>query len=65
MSENINWPPGEFTIQAAVACNPKLPPAEVRKKLSAAMAAKKIVQTRKGNGKVQGAFQVAKTVVGN
>ena len=29
MSENINWPPGEFTIQAAVACNPKLPQAEV------------------------------------
>lgn len=65
MSENINWPAGEFTIQAAVACNPKLPQAELRKKLSAAIAAKKIIQTKKGNGKVQGAFQVVKTLAGN
>jgi hypothetical protein len=61
MNETIQWPSGEFTIQAAVALNPALPPAAVRKKLSAAMAAKTIVQTRKGDGKIQGAFQVVKT----
>jgi hypothetical protein len=44
-----------------VALNPKLPEAAVRKQLAAALAAKTIVQTRKGDRKVQGAFQVVKT----
>ncbi len=57
MNETIQWPSGEFTIQAAVALNPALTEAVVRKQLSSALAAKTIVQTRKGDGKIQGAFQ--------
>lgn len=57
-SETIQWPAGEFTIQEAVDLNPALPEAAVRKKLSAALAAKAIVQTQKGDGKVKGRFQV-------
>jgi hypothetical protein len=60
MTETINWPSGEFTIQTLVALNPAFPQALVRKKLSAAITAKSIVQTRKGDGKIQGAFQVVK-----
>ncbi len=60
MEPTIQWPPGEFTLPAAVALNPALPQAVVRKKLSAALAAKSIVQTRKGDGKIQGAFQAVK-----
>jgi len=60
MSEPINWPNGEFTLQTLVALNPAFPQAAVRKKLSAAIAAKTIIQTQKGDGKVQGAFKVVK-----
>ena len=61
MEQTIHWPDGEFTLDAAVALNPALPQAVVRKKLSDAMAAKKIIQTRKGNGKIKGAFQRVKS----
>jgi hypothetical protein len=64
MDNTILWPHGEFTIQEAVNLNPALPPAKVRQKLSAAIAAKSIVQTQKGNDKVKGKFQLAKTVAG-
>jgi len=60
MNETIPWPAGEFTIQEAFALNPTLSQAEVREKLAAAIAAKKIVQTRKGDRKNKGKFQVAK-----
>jgi hypothetical protein len=62
MEPTIQWPDGEFTLQAAVALNASVSQAEIRKKLSAAIAAKKIVQTRKGDGKIQGAFKVVETV---
>lgn len=65
MSEPIQWPRGEFTVQEAVNLNPALPQAAVRKQLSAAIAAKTIVQTRKGDGKIKGAFQLVKVVGGN
>ena len=65
MNETINWPVGEFILQNLVALNPAFPQAVVRKKLSAAIAAKTIVQTRKGDGKIQGAFQVVKAAAGN
>lgn len=58
MSETINWPQGEFTIEEVVSLNPAFPQAVVRKKLSDAMAAKAIVQTQKGDGKKKGKFQV-------
>ena len=60
MNEAIQWPGGDFTIQEAVDLNPTIPQAAVRKKLADEMAAKKIVQTKKGDGKVKGTFQVAK-----
>ena len=60
MNEAIQWPAGEFTLPAAVALNPALTEAAVRKQLSLALAAKQVVQTRKGDGKIQGAFQVVK-----
>ena len=60
MTETIQWPHGEFTVQEAVNLNPALPQAAVRKKLSDAMAAKTIVQTQKGDGKIKGKFQVVK-----
>jgi hypothetical protein len=60
MTETIQWPRGEFTVQEAVNLNPALPQAAVRKKLSDAMAAKAIVQTQKGDGKIKGKFQVVK-----
>ena len=66
MNEIIQWPAGDFTLPAAVALNPALPQATVRQKLSAALAAKTIVQTRKGDGKIPGTFKVVKvTTVGN
>jgi hypothetical protein len=40
--------------------NPALTEAAVRKQLSAALAAKTMVQTRKGDGKIPGTFQVVK-----
>ena len=58
MSETINWPKGEFTIEELASLNPAFPQAVVRKKLSDAMAAKAIVQTQKGDGKKKGKFQV-------
>ena len=60
MNEPINWPPGEFTIEEAVSLNPAFPEALVRRKLSEAMAAKAIVQTRKGDRKIKGKFQAVK-----
>ncbi len=60
MSETIRWPEGEFTIEAVIGLNPALPPLAVRKKLSAAVAAKAVVQTQKGNEKVKGKFKVVK-----
>lgn len=60
MSETIQWPDGEFTIQEAVDLNPTLPQSTVRKKLSDAIAAKAVVQTQKGNEKVKGKFKVAR-----
>jgi hypothetical protein len=65
MNETINWPAGEFTLQTLLALNPAFPQATVRKNLSAAISAKRIVQTRKGDGKIQGAFQVVKVAGGN
>lgn len=58
MNEPINWPKGEFTIEEAVSLNPAFPEAVVRKKLSAAISAKAIVQTQKGDRKTKGKFQV-------
>ena len=58
MSDTIQWPAGEFTIQAAVELNAAVPEALVRKKLAAATAAKKIVQTQKGDKKIKGKFKV-------
>jgi hypothetical protein len=60
MNETIQWPDGEFTIQEAIQLNRSLPEPVLRQKLSAAMAAKAIVQTQKGNHKLKGKFQVVK-----
>jgi len=60
MSTLIQWPDGEFTIQEAIQANRGLTEVLLRKKLSAAMAAKAIVQTQKGNHKIKGRFQVVK-----
>ena len=60
MTNTIRWPDGEFTLPAALALNAGVPQAEVRKKLSAALAAKTIVQTQKGDGKIPGKFSVVK-----
>ena len=61
MSETIQWPDGDFTIQQAADLNPAVSQAVVRKKLADAMAAKTIIQTKKGDGKIKGQFQVVKT----
>jgi hypothetical protein len=60
MNENIQWPDGEFTIQELVQLNATQTEAQVRKQLSAAMAAKKIIQTQKGDKKIKGKFKVVK-----
>ena len=60
MTKTIQWPGGEFTVQAAVDFNPSVPQAEVRKKLAEAIAAKTIAQTQKGDGRIKGKFQVVK-----
>jgi len=60
MNKTIQWPAGDFALPAAVALNPALTEAAVRKQLSTALAAKTIVQTRKGDGKIPGTFQVVK-----
>jgi hypothetical protein len=62
MSETINWPSGEFTIEEVMSLNPAFPKAVVSKTLSSGMTAKTIVQTQKGNGKIKGKFQVVKPV---
>ena len=58
MTKTIRWPDGEFTLQAAVNLNADVPQTEVRKKLAEKIAAKTIVQTQKGDGKIKGKFQV-------
>ena len=58
MNDTLNWPDGEFTLQTAVEKNSHLTEAIVRKKISEAMAAKRIVQTKKGDGKTKGLFRV-------
>jgi len=60
MTNAIRWPAGEFTLQAAVDLNAGVPQAEVRKKLADGITAKKIVQIRKGDGKIKGQFQMVK-----
>jgi hypothetical protein len=60
MTNTIQWPGGEFTLQAAVDLNAGIPQAEVRKKLADGIAVKAIVQTLKGDGKIKGKFQVIK-----
>ena len=60
MNKTIQWPAGDFTLPAAVSLNPASTEAAVRKQLSTALAAKTIVQTRKGDGKIPGTFQVVK-----
>jgi len=60
MTKSIQWPDGEFTLQAAVELNAGIPEAEVRKKLADGIAAKAIVQTQKGDRKIKGKFQCVK-----
>jgi len=60
MSEAIQWPGGDFTIQQAADLNPSIPQAVIRKQLADAIAAKTILQTKKGDGKIKGQFQVVK-----
>jgi plasmid replication initiation protein len=60
MNETIQWPAGEFTIQAAVELNRALPEAAVREQLARAIAAKAVVQTTKGDRKTKGKFQAVK-----
>ena len=62
MSETINWPNNEFTLAEIVSLNPAFPEAVIRKKLSAALAAKAVIQTQKGNDKVKGKFKTVKPV---
>ena len=61
MNDTLNWPTGEFTLQAAVEQNSHLTEAVVRKKLSAATLAKQVVQTKKGDAKSKGLFRTAAT----
>ena len=61
MIKMIQWPGGEFTLQTAVDLNTGVPQGEIRKKLADGIAAKTIVQTQKGDGKIKGKFQVVKT----
>lgn len=60
MNETIQWPAGDFTLPQAFALNSAKPQAAVRKQLAADLAAKRMVQTKKGDGKIQGTFQVVK-----
>lgn len=57
MTDTIQWPTGEFTLQAVVDLNRALPEKIVRQKLAAAIAAKGIVQTHKGDKKTKGKFK--------
>ena len=61
MTKTIQWPDGEFTLPAAVDLNAGIPQAEIRKKLAEGIAAKSIVQTQKGDGKIKGKFHVVKS----
>ena len=58
MSQTIQWPDGNFTIQHAADLNPSIPQAVVRKQLADAIADKTIIQTKKGDHKIKGQFQV-------
>jgi hypothetical protein len=60
MTKTIQWPDGEFTLQAAVDFNAGVSEADVRKKLAEGIAAKSIVQTQKGDRKIKGKFQAVK-----
>jgi hypothetical protein len=60
MNEVIQWPDGDFTIQQAADLNPSIPQAVLRKQLADAIAAKTIIQTKKGDGKIKGQFQLVK-----
>jgi hypothetical protein len=60
MTNTIRWPDGEWTLSAAVELNAGIPQTEVRQKLADGLAAKTIVQTQKGDGKIKGKFQVVK-----
>ncbi|HSY17084.1 MAG TPA: hypothetical protein VK815_02065 [Candidatus Acidoferrales bacterium] len=60
MSEAIQWPGGDFTLQQAADLNPSIPQAALRKQLADAIAAKTILQTKKGDGKIKGQFLVVK-----
>jgi hypothetical protein len=64
MNKPIHWPPGDFTIQAAIDLNSHVPQSEVRSKLSEGLADKTIVQTQKGNGKIKGKFRLANSAPG-
>ena len=56
MTNAIRWPAGEFTLQAAIDLNAGIPQAEIRKKLADSLAANKVIQTQKGDGKIKGKF---------
>ncbi len=60
MSNSMNWPVADFTIQELINLNPQFAEAAVRKSLSDGITAKKIVQTQKGDKKVKGKFKVIK-----
>jgi hypothetical protein len=60
MTNTIRWPDGEFTLSAAVELNAGVSQAEIRKKLSTAIAAKTIVHIQKGDGKIPGKFKAVK-----
>jgi hypothetical protein len=60
MTETIQWPAGEFTLQTLVEQNRALAEKVVRQKLADAISAKAVVQTKKGDKKVKGQFKVIK-----
>ena len=60
MTETIQWPAGEFTLQTLVEQHRALAEKVVRQKLADAISAKAVVQTKKGDKKVKGQFKVIK-----
>ena len=60
MSNSMNWPVADFTIQELINLNPSFTETAVRKSLADGITAKKIVQTQKGDKKVKGKFKVIK-----
>jgi len=60
MTKTIQWPAGEFTLQAAVDLNVGVTQAAIRKKLAEEITAKFIIQTQKGDKKIKGKFQAVK-----